>query len=77
MNTSTYNSSIISIRYDDPRFTIIDKYMVAQRAGFEIDQNCPRQYRQIIAACIDQGWLRPIAHMTDRELLFVGLNDTK
>ena len=47
---------------------------MAPRAGFEINENCPREYRQIIAACIDQGWLKPIAHVTERELLFMGLS---
>lgn len=33
------------------------------RAGFEISQHCPREYRMIIAECINNEWLKPVAHM--------------
>jgi hypothetical protein len=72
----TYNfhqSQIRTLKSSDPNFVITDGLMVAPRAGFEINKNCPRQYRQIIAACIDQGWLKPVAHVTERELIFTGL----
>ena len=72
----TYNfhqSQIRTLKPSDPNFVITDGFMVAPRAGFEINKNCPREYRQIIAACIDQGWLKPVAHVTERELIFTGL----
>lgn len=40
------------------------------RAGFEISLKCPREYRLIIQECIDNGWLKPIAHIKDAELTF-------
>jgi hypothetical protein len=52
---------------------ITDKFIMTPRAGFEINEKCPREYRQIIAACIDQGWLKPVANVTERELIFMGL----
>ena len=70
MNITAHQSSILTIKQDDPRFVIRDGLMQAPRAGFEIDTNCPREYRQIIAACIDRGWLKPVAHVYDYEQVF-------
>ncbi len=75
MNISVHRNQIRTIKQGDPRFTIYDELVVAPRAGFEIDSDCPREYRQIIAACIDRGWLKPVAHVTERELIFLGLTN--
>lgn len=77
MNITTNKTSIRTIRSDDPRFNIIDKYVMVKRAGFEIDQMCPKTYKAVIVECINNGWLKPVAHMTERELLFVGLNENE
>jgi hypothetical protein len=45
------------------------------RAGFEINAQCPREYKMIISECINNGWLKPVAHVTERELLFMGLSN--
>jgi hypothetical protein len=73
MTYTIHQSQIRTLKPSDPNFVITDGFMVAPRAGFEINKNCPREYRQIIAACIDQGWLKPVAHVTERELIFTGL----
>jgi hypothetical protein len=48
--------------------------MQAPRAGFEINQSCPTEYKMIINECIRNGWLKPVANVTERELLFMGLS---
>jgi len=75
MGFTSYRSQVRTIRQDDPRFQIQDQYVIATRAGFEISQQCPREYRLILADCIDKGWLKPVAYMTERELLFSGLSN--
>jgi hypothetical protein len=47
--------------------------MQAPRAGFEISQGCPKEYKMIINECIRNGWLTPVANVTERELIFMGL----
>lgn len=74
MKITSYRSSIRTIKQDHPAFQIRDGLMLAPRAGFEINEKCPKEYRQIISVCIDQGWLKPIANLTEKELIFVGLN---
>lgn len=74
MNITDHKSKIKIIRQDDPRFRISDKFTTASRAGFEISQGCPREYKMIISECINNGWLKPVAYMTERELLISGLS---
>ena len=61
-------SNIRTIRQGDSKFMLSDGLVLCPRAGFEINEHCPREYRQIIAACIDRGWLKPVAHVYGKEL---------
>ena len=74
MNITAHKSEIKIIRQDDPRFRISDKFTTAPRAGFEISQGCPNTYKDVVQECIQRGWLKPVAYMTERELLFSGLS---
>lgn len=74
MAIKTSLTQIRTIRSNDPNFRIVDGYIEAPRAGFEIHEQCPQQYKLIIADCIQNGWLKPVAHVTERELLFLGLS---
>jgi hypothetical protein len=40
---------------------------MSPRASFEIDNSCPREYKLIISKCINNGWLKPVAHVKDHE----------
>ena len=73
MKITTHQSQIRTIKQDDPCFRMVDKFITCGRAGFEISKNCPREYKLILAECIDQGWIQPVAYMTERELFISGL----
>jgi len=45
-----------------------DGLTIVPRASFELSKECPREYKLIIAECIGNGWLLPVAHMRDEEL---------
>jgi hypothetical protein len=75
MTFTIHQSQIRTIKQSDPRFHIHDKFITAPRAGFEISQRCPENYRDLIAECINHGWLKPVAYMTERELLISGLSN--
>ena len=75
MQITTHHSQIRTIKQDDSRFRIVDKFTTCGRAGFEIDQRCPREHLLVIQECIQYGWLRPMAYMTERELLISGLSN--
>ena len=74
MNITSYQSQIRTLRQGDPRFLIKDKFIVSPRAGFEINYSCPKEYKLVIQECIERGWIKPVAHVTERELIFMGLN---
>ena len=44
-----------------------DGFTFIPRAGFEINPKCPREYRLIIAECINNGWLKPVGYQTVEE----------
>lgn len=77
MRIIKHTSQIRAIKSGERLFTITDGLITSPRAGFEINQQCPRQYSQIISTCIDRGWLKPVAYMSEREMLFSGLNQSK
>ena len=45
-----------------------DGLMICPRAGFEINEKCPREYKLIITECINNGWIKPVAHVYGKEL---------
>ena len=61
-------SKIRTVRQEDPKFVIYDGLVQAPRAGFEINQGCPKEYRMIINECILNGWLKPVAYVYGKEL---------
>ena len=73
MTYTIHRSQIRTIRQEDPNFTIQDGLTITPRAGFEISNTCPRQYKLMIIEAIKNGWLQPIANLTERELIFMGL----
>jgi hypothetical protein len=75
VNYTFGKSKIHKIKHGDPRFTIVDGFSYAQRASIEISQCCPENLKDLIVECIRQGWVKPVAHITERELLFIGLTN--
>ena len=57
-----------TLRHTDTDFKFSpDGVTVVPRASFEVGNECPREYKLIIAECIGRGWLKPVAHMRDTE----------
>ena len=68
MQISIHESNIRTIRQGDPKFMLKDNIVIFPRAGFEINEKCPREYKLIIAECINNGWIKPVAHVYGKEL---------
>lgn len=73
MGFTTKTSSIRTIRPGDVGWEIQDGFVVAPRAGFEISDKCPREYRMIIQECFKYNWIKPVANATEQELLMITL----
>ena len=66
---TTSNQSAVTLRHSDAEFLFSpDGITVVPRACLEIALDCPYEYKLILAKCVDQGWIRPVAHMRDVEL---------
>jgi hypothetical protein len=67
------SSKIHTLKSGDPGFQIIDGFTTANRASVEISARCPENIRDLIALALKEGWIKPVAYITEREKLFMGL----
>lgn len=70
MTFITKPSTLRTIRLGEPKFLICEGLVMAPRAGFEITNDCPREYKLIINTCLANGWLKPVATVKDNELFW-------
>ena len=75
INYTTPDKIIKTIRKDDPDFHIDNGIVMSPRAGFEISNDCPKQYKSMIIEAIKNGWLQPIAYMKESEFVWEKLGD--
>lgn len=64
-----------ALRPGHKHFQIVDKFTVTPRAGFEISNNCPAEYKSIFITAINAGWLKPVAHVTEEEYMVMQLSE--
>jgi hypothetical protein len=75
MTFTTPDKTIKTIRQDDPDFHIHNGFLMAPRAGFEISNKCPKQYKLMIIEAIKNGWLQPVAYMKESEYVWEQLGE--
>lgn len=75
MNITFKQSKVRKIDRSDSRFMIRDDIVVVPRAGFEISRSCPAEYRSVLITAVNAGWIKPVAHVHERELLVMGLSN--
>lgn len=75
MNITLTRSNVKSLRPGDEHFTITNGLVVASRASIEISQRCPSNYASLIAECLNHGWIKPVAHVTDEEYMVMQLSN--
>lgn len=61
---------IKTLKRGDNNFFINDGLTLTPRAGFQINQKCPREYKRILQECISNDWLTPVAYMTETEFMW-------
>jgi hypothetical protein len=74
MKVSALKTSVRTIKKGNPNFLINDGIFVTPRAGFEINDNCPMEYRKMLMKALTSNWIEPVAYMHEKELIFVGLS---
>ena len=75
MTFTPLEKTIKTIRQDDPDFHIDNGIVMAPRAGFEISNDCPRQYKLMIIEATKNGWLTPVAYMKESEYIWEQLGE--
>lgn len=61
MNFSVAESPWVTLRKGDPSFQLQGPLTLANRAGIQINQGCPREYSTIIAQALERGWIECVA----------------
>jgi hypothetical protein len=70
MNVKVRQTALRTIKPGEPKWLIRDGFLVSPRAGFEISNSCPYEYRMVIDECLRNGWLKPVATVKDNELFW-------
>ena len=70
MNITTHQSNIRTIHEGEPDFRIIDGMVVHSRASLEITAGAPANVATTLNWAIAQGYIRCVARVTDRELMW-------
>jgi len=72
---SQHISRVKTIKQGEADFMLQDGIVNCPRAGFEISQRCPKEYRQILMQAMSHGWIKPVAHVMDSELMWDRLSE--
>lgn len=64
---------IRKLKKGDSGFQIRHNWLACDRAAIDIDARCPTNVRDTILWAYNQGYLHPIAYVTEQELTFMGL----
>jgi len=68
-------TDIKTIHKGDPKFILKSGLIYWPRASFQINANCPEEYRDVISRAISMGWLEPVAHVYGKELTMDALRN--
>jgi hypothetical protein len=74
MTFTLHKSQVHPIRQGDPRFTIQDGFVSYPRAMVHILPETPWEIRDQINFAIAKGYIQMVSHVTERELIFMGLS---
>ena len=69
------NKTIKTIRKGNVDFLIHNGLSMTPRAGFEISNECPRQYKLMIMEAYKNGWLQSVAYMKESEYIWEKLGE--
>lgn len=69
----TSDDPIVTIRQGEAGFMIQDGVYISPRAGFEISEDCPNEYKDMIIHAMGKGWLVPVAYLRSSEKMMLVL----
>jgi hypothetical protein len=75
MKLTAKKSNVRMLTSKDPAFHIVDSMTITNRAGVQIMDNCPDEYKQLLHNAVGYGWIRPVAYMREDELMWIQLKE--
>lgn len=69
-----FQRPIKTIKPGDKMFKFNTGIMASDRASIEIAPNCPRYVAEMVAEAYNSGWIKPVAHFTEKEYTLLGLS---
>lgn len=69
-----FKSTIKTIEPGDKMFKIHNGFMSSDRASIRIDPRCPRYVAEMVVDAYNSGWIKPVAHVTEKEYTLLGLS---
>lgn len=64
---------IKTIKPGDKMFKINNGFMTSDRASIEISPKCPSHIAVLVAQAYEAGYIKPVAHVTEKEYVLMGL----
>jgi hypothetical protein len=74
MTFTLHKSQVHTIREGEKNFTIQDGFVSYPRAMIHVLPGAPTNVAQTLNWAIAQGYVKAVAHVTERELIFMGLS---
>ena len=65
--------TIKDIKPGDKMFKIHNGFMTCDRASIYIDPKCPSHIANLVAQAYKAGYIKPVAHVTEKEYVLMGL----
>jgi hypothetical protein len=69
-------SNVRMLTKKDMAFHMRDSFTITHRAGIQISERCPEEWKKIIQDCVGWGFIEPVAYMREEELMWIDLKDT-
>jgi hypothetical protein len=66
--------SIRTIKPGDPKFKLNTGLVTSDRASIDISPMCPDYYAKVVLEAYNKGWVKAVAHCTEREYILLGLS---
>jgi hypothetical protein len=70
INFSISKNTIRTVKPGDADWLIKNGFTCSPRAGVEISEDCPYEYKMVIAKCWTNGWIKPVANVLEKDMMW-------
>lgn len=70
MYITTATDRIVELRPTEKNFYISNGFSISGRSAIEISNNCPDRYKKILLESINNGWIQPVAYVSEKYFIW-------